>query len=98
MSSKDQITLEIATYIVRGGGGYGAWYVGVTADPITRLFGGHGVQKRGDWWINREADSEDDARAIEQHFLKRGCDGGPGGGDQNVRYIYAYKKTAHTNQ
>jgi hypothetical protein len=61
------------------------------------LFNGHGVHEKGDWWILRQAQSSASARNIEAYFVNTlGTDGGPGGGDKNAAYVYAYKKAAHT--
>ncbi|MEI7463676.1 MAG: hypothetical protein WCK03_04765, partial [Candidatus Taylorbacteria bacterium] len=39
-----------------------------------------------------------DIRAIEKFFLDKGVKGGPGGGDNNTRYIYAYLISSKTQQ
>jgi len=31
------------------------------------------------------------------NFLDKGMDGGPGGGDEDSKIVYAYKKTSLTN-
>jgi len=92
-----QIAQEILDYIKRCGGLYGSWYVGITSDPQKRLFSEHGVREKGDSWIFRDASSVEEARAIEQYFVNSlGTDGGSGGGDASSRFVYAYKKSAHT--
>lgn len=94
----DQIITDIDAHIQKGGGGYKAWYVGITNDPRERLFTEHNVSEENAWWIYREAYSVDDARKVEYFFVNRhGTDGSPGGGDITSRCVYAYKKTASTN-
>ena len=39
-----------------------------------------------------------DVRAIEKHFIDKGTKGGPGGGDHNTQYIYAYLITPNTRE
>lgn len=86
-------------YILKEGGGYRNWYVGVTAEPKVRLPDGHGVDisPSGTWWIWSKAETAEIARAIEDYFINTlGTDGGPGGGDYLTRFVYAYRKTATT--
>ena len=92
-----QITQDIKNYIDRGGGYYSGWYVGIAADPRSRLFNDHAVQEQGDSWIFRTATTSEGARAVEQYLLGLGIDGGPGGGDDSSRAVYAYKKSYHTS-
>jgi hypothetical protein len=75
------------------------WYVGIAADARERLFTGHGVAEKGGagGWIYRKADSHTIARAVEKAYHAAGCDGGPGGGDENTDKVYAYLKTSATN-
>jgi hypothetical protein len=95
--SEDKIKSDLEAHIAKGGGGCSAWYVGIAKDPRDRLFNGHGVQQKGDWWIYRQAQSSDAARSVESHFVgSLGTDGGTGGGDPDSRFVYAYKKNAHT--
>lgn len=76
---------------------YSEWYVGITEDLRKRLFGDHDVPEKNHWWITREAQSSEAARKVEKYFLEKGCDGGPGGGDDDAKYIYGYKKSQTTN-
>ena len=94
---EDTIKSDLETHIAKGGGGFGAWYVGIAKDPRDRLFNGHGVQEKGDWWIYRQAESSDAARSVESRFVNAlGTAGGTGGGDPDSTFVYAYKKSAHT--
>lgn len=80
--------------MIKCGGSYPSWYVGVSEEPETRLSDGHGAK---DAWIYREAESTEIAREIEAYFIERlNTDGGSGGGDEDATYVYAYKKKPHT--
>lgn len=95
---KQEIISEIDSYIEECGGGYSAWYVGVSKDARDRLFNQHGVKEKGDFWIHRAASSSQIAREVEAHFVnKLGTDGGTGGGDETATMVYAYKKARHTD-
>ena len=95
--SKQEIIDDIKGHISKGGGGYRAWYVGISKDASDRLFSGHKVKEEGDWWIYRTASSAKIAREIEDYFVNTlGADGGPGGGAEDAKQVYAYKKAAHT--
>ncbi|MCH7905490.1 MAG: hypothetical protein IH944_13120 [Armatimonadetes bacterium] len=50
------------------------------------------------FWIHRNTDSAVAARGIEQHLIDLGFEGGAGGGDASTTYVYAYKKTLHTDE
>lgn len=91
---------RIQDYIRDNGGiqaGYG-WYAGVTSDPERRLFQEHRVNRDDGPWIYGPADSDSGAREAEQHLLGMGCKGGPGGGDTNSEYVYAYRINLHTRE
>jgi hypothetical protein len=102
--SEEEIESDIKAYIQRSGSGYRAWYVGISKDARDRLFRGHGVHEKGDWWIFqgdswifRRAQSSTAARNIEAYFVNTlDTNGAPGGGDKDADYVYAYKKAAHT--
>lgn len=87
----------IMVHIRESGRPYAAWYVGIAKDPRERLFQGHGVDEARDWWIFRQASSSETAREIERYFVTvLGTDGGPGGGDSESVFVYAYLKSEHT--
>lgn len=86
---------EIDVRISRSGGGYPAWYVGITTNPRKQLFEGHNVDERGGAWLFRDAGCESTAKSIEAVFLKKGCKGGRGIGN-DPHYVYAYKMTRTT--
>jgi len=94
---KETIIREIINYISDRGGGYGDWYVGIATEPRETLFSRHGVRETGDPWIYRECLNSEVARDIEYYFINSvRTAGGPGGGDDLTRYIYAYKIASHT--
>jgi len=93
-----QIINKILAYIRQNGGVLSEWYVGITDDPEKRLFTEHSVQKKDGAWIYRDAGTSIVARVIEQNLFEKGCDGGPGGGDDNTCYVYAYKISPNTRE
>jgi hypothetical protein len=86
---------EIDVRIHRSGTGYPGWYVGIAANPRKRLFEGHNVSERSGAWLYRDAGSELMAKAVEAIFMKKGCKGGPGGGN-SPHHVYAYRMTRTT--
>ncbi len=93
------IIQEVDGYIKKGGRPYGDWYVGITDNPIRRLFLEHNVSRETGQWIYREAYSDTSAREVESFFLDyKGTQGGPGGGDENSRFVYAYRITSATKE
>lgn len=95
--SELSIAQEIKKYIDGWGGQYSAWYVGIAEDVRERLFSGHDVNETSDQWIFRNAPTTAMARKIERYFVESlGTDGGPGGGDEGTKTVYAYKKNFRT--
>lgn len=93
--SKQEIINDIVGHF--SGKSYKECYVGVTSNVDNRLFGDHNVSKEKGHWIYTPASSDSIAREIELHFLDKGMDGGSGGGDEDSKIVYAYKKTSSTN-
>jgi hypothetical protein len=93
----EKIIFEIKQFILRSGGSYRDWYVGISKNVGRRLFGEHSVGLNDPSWISVDAEDSQTARAAEMHFLVLGCDGGSGGGDHESRFVYAYRKTRGTN-
>ena len=90
---------EIMAHMNKEGSGYQTCYVGITSDIERRLFGEHNVPREDAWYIYRKADSEEDARALEEYILKtHNTDGDVGGGNHESQYIYAYKKIKGTTK
>lgn len=95
-SNVQHIVNKLETYMSQWGGNYAAWYAGIASSPRERLFNDHAVREQGDGWIFDNCGSDTAAREIEQYFLSRGCQGGPGGGDSQTKYIYVYRVAPHT--
>jgi len=94
----ETIVGEIDAHIRREGGGYSQWYCGIASDPKNRLFNDHNVSEKNGWWIFRDAGSDDAARRVEDYFFRKGCKGGPGGGYNGTRFVYAYRITSTTRE
>ena len=94
--SLQQVVKDIDDFIRKNGGRYSDWYCGIAADPRERLFTGHSVDEKKGPWIYRDCGSEDAARKVEAYFHTKGGQGGGSGGDEDTRYVYAYKITAQT--
>lgn len=95
--TKKEIIDDITNHINDNGGTYYSWYVGITEDAKRRLFEEHNVDEKNDAWIYRTASSSSIAREIETYFVSTlGTDGGSGGGDEDTRIVYSYKKNSHT--
>jgi hypothetical protein len=94
MATESSIISDISARF--SGQRYKDCYIGIAADARDRLFNGHGVSEDSGLWIYRTAVGHRVARNVEQHFLNAGMDGGPSGGDQSTRQVYAYKKTSST--
>ncbi|MDE2079406.1 MAG: hypothetical protein KGI73_03405 [Patescibacteria group bacterium] len=98
-STKETIKSDFKAHIQNNGGNYSNWYVGIAADPKARLFNDHSVQEHGGAWIYDQAMSSDSAREVEDYFINvLGTQGGPGGGDSNTDWVYAYKITSSTRE
>jgi len=74
---------------------YREFYVGIATDPKDRLVNGHNIGDAPHIYSVQAMESEI-VRAIEKFFLGKGAKGGPGGGDNNTQYVYAYKIASHT--
>lgn len=96
--SYNNLVAEFTDFISKYGNAYSNYYIGITNDVDRRLFGEHNVDIKNGKWIYGEADSDMDARRVEEHFLNKGCDGGTGGGDTNSTVVYCYKKTSNTKE
>lgn len=98
VTKEQQIIADIENYIRQCGGAFPAWYCGVATDPKSRLFSDHNVDQNNAQWIYRDGGTDTVARNVEAYFLRKGCKGGPGGGDRSSRYVYAYKITSTTRE
>jgi hypothetical protein len=97
-SSKQVVIADIKSYVANNGGVYSQWYIGITSDPRQRLFNDHAVSEKGGAWIHRECETSTAARDVEDYFIKLGMQGGPGGGDNSSRTVYAYRITSTTKE
>lgn len=93
-----QARTDITMYITKCGGNPKDWYVGIAADPRSRLFDEHQVDENKGSWIYRTLDSDGDARSVERHFHERGYQGAGGGGDDDTCGVYAYRITSQTKE
>lgn len=75
---------------------FGDWYVGITNDLETRLYeepeAGHNVPREHLGVAKHECPSRDVADQAEGAMLRCGCDGHGGLGQEDSRFVYAYKK------
>jgi hypothetical protein len=55
------------------------------------------IETTKDLWIRKQARNAKKAREVEQHFLDKGCEDGPGGGDDGADHVYAYKMSTSTD-
>ncbi len=95
--SKQQVLADIKAYVAQGGGSTKTG-TPVASDPRDRLFNGHSIKEKSDYWIFRTSDSSEDARAVEDELFRLGAKGGPGGGDNTTKAVYAYKIASHTTE
>ena len=96
MSTEEEIKAVIEGHITKNRGSYASWYVGVSADPQKSLFGDHGVRQKGDAWIFRQAQTSSMAQSVEKYFSDHGADGSVDTGDDDSKFVYAFKKYRHT--
>jgi hypothetical protein len=94
----EKIIKEFESFMLTHGTHYNQFYVGIAANPETRLRDGHNVDHTipNIYWSSPI--HTDIVRSIEKYFLEKGSKGGPGGGDNNTVYIYAYFITSKTQQ
>lgn len=91
--NSEPIIQEFDLFILRFGGIYWNFYVGISDYPMPRLHDEHEIGQSIPY-IFRKAGNSEAARLIERYFIDQGCDGG--GGDNGSVYIYAYKKGPRT--
>ncbi len=97
--ANEVIIVEIKAFMAKWGGNYSDWYVGISSDPRQRLFNDHNADEKKDGWIFRKAFNSDLARQVEGYFVNTlKASGDTGGGDYTTKFVYAYKKSSHTNE
>ncbi len=95
--ARHAIIIIIEAFVKEHRGNYEDYYIGITNSKDTRL-GQHRVDQQNDIWMCEEAQTDQEARNIENFFIEKGMDGGPGGGNEDSVFVYVYKKTALTNE
>jgi len=80
--TEQEIKAEIEIHIK---GRYSAWTIGITDDPDRRRT----EHENPKCWHHWCATTEEVARRIESYFIKKGCKGDVGGGD-NPNYVYIF--------
>ncbi len=93
-----QIISEFESFMGKNGTHYHQFYVGIASDPHDRLINGHGINQAIPHIYWKQPLHTDTVRALEKHFIDKGTKGGPGGGDNNTRYIYTYLITPQTRE
>jgi hypothetical protein len=80
---------HLQNHIMKSGGEYREWYVGIASDANLRL----SQHKAGEDCLPGlcETDSLEDAQAAEQHLMKRGCKGFVGGAVEEAKWVYVYR-------
>ena len=70
-------------------GQYEGWTIGVTDNPDRRRAEHEAEDERTSRWRDWDAETEDDARDIEQYFIDKGMQGGTGGrGRADIVYVF----------
>ena len=95
MIYNDPIIQEIDRFILRFGGIYSNFFVGITHNPMRRIHDEHEIGQANPYFL-KEAENTETARIIERYFIDLGCDGCGSGGDEDSVYVYAYKKGPRT--
>lgn len=95
MINNETIVHEFDQFILRFGGIYRNFYVGITDKPMSRIHDEHEIGQAIPYVFKVTGNSEA-ARLIERYFIDKGCDSGKGGGDEASVYVYAYKKGPKT--
>ena len=94
--SEHEVVDKIVAFVRLKGGAFREWYVGITRDPDDRLFNQHLVRRGDKEYYYETTHSQNSARNAEQRLVNLGFDGGSGGGDEQTKSVYVYKKKSHT--
>ena len=95
MIDTEPIIQEFNLFILKFGGIYRNFYVGITDNPVRRIQDEHEIGLANPY-VFKEAENTQAARIIERYFIDQGCDGGGGDEDEGSVYAYAYKKGPRT--
>lgn len=79
----------IVQLVKHSGHSYEKWTVGVTDNPAQRCSDHKQSGRDVSWWHQWNANSEQDARTVERHFLDQGMRGGAGGPGR-ADYVYVF--------
>lgn len=93
--SKEKIIDDIKKNILKSGGDFSCWYVGISKNAKETLLKQHKL-KKDDFCICRSTDSYEAAKNIKDYFVNTLWTDGGGGGDDDTKMVYAYKKVVHT--
>lgn len=96
--SVQQIKYELLAYIKEFGGNFADWYVGIAAEPLAAMVQDHGLDRKRDIWIYKQALTFQACRTVQSYFLEKlKTDGAPvvrGNGDMDC--VYMFKKSERT--
>jgi hypothetical protein len=88
---------DIELHIIKNGGGWADWYVGVTDRPKYALFTMHRLRTSGDAWIARKAIDDLQASEVEEFFRTvKKTRGHPEKTTLDHVFVYAYRMKPHT--
>ncbi|HMU44494.1 MAG TPA: hypothetical protein PKA80_14445 [Ignavibacteriaceae bacterium] len=94
--SVEEIIEKMTDQINRSGLPYSSWYVGIASEPKQRLFAEHKVAENGTW-LHVNAGSNEAARNILNHLVKKlQTEGGGGSDEPAMTHVYAYAITSTT--
>ena len=96
--SVQQIKFEMIAHIKEFGASFSEWYVGIASDPKQSLFEKHGVDKKSDIWIYKQALTFNACQTVQRYFLQiLGTDGELiNTAEENMDCVYLYKKSERT--
>lgn len=95
-SGTGRIIGDIQSFVSRHGEDYRNWYIGITADPLTRLLEEHKIDVNVDQWLCAEAFSNKEANLVLQRFINEFGMTGSCDVDDKGCFIYAYRMGDHT--
>jgi hypothetical protein len=98
-SVSGEIIAAITDHIRKFGGDFTAWCVGTARDWHNPVFESRQTEGKDDDLICREAYTPASARAVRDYFVTEcGTDGDAFGEGKAGRFVYAYRKTSHTDR
>jgi hypothetical protein len=90
LMTSQEISSEIAAYMLRHGSKFSDWYVSLTPS-ITNLLGNNSIPPQSRW-IARDLRNPEDAEDIEAYFHSFGCDGVWVRATESTTIVYAFLK------